>query len=99
MRSSFISAALLAFASTVFATNPTPGFDPITLPIQDQNVPAGQPFDIVWSPSAGYTGTITIQLLQGATISSLSVGSVIASEKNITSWRDRSLTDMSSWCR
>jgi len=81
MRSSFISAAVLAFASTIFATNPTPGFDPITLPFQDQNVPAGQPFDIVWSPSKDYTGTVTIQLLQGATIGTLSAGAIIKGEK------------------
>jgi hypothetical protein len=80
MRSSFVSAAILAFASVVFATNPTPGFDPITAPFQDQNVPAGQPFDIVWEPSKNYTGTVTIQLLQGATTSTLSAGDVIKGE-------------------
>jgi len=77
MRSSFISTAILAFASAVYATNPTPGFDPITSPIQDQNIAAGSSFDIVWDPSANYTGTVTIQLLQGATPSTLSTGDVI----------------------
>jgi Ser-Thr-rich glycosyl-phosphatidyl-inositol-anchored membrane family len=80
MRSTFISAAVLAFASAVFATNPTPGFDPITSPFQDENVPAGKPFEIVWEPSKSYTGTVTIQLLQGATISTLSAGDVIKGE-------------------
>lgn len=77
MRSSFVSAAVLAFASAVFATNPTPGFDPITSPFQDENVPAGKPFEIVWQPSKNYAGTVTIQLLQGATPSTLSAGDVI----------------------
>jgi hypothetical protein len=76
MRSSFISAAILAFASVVIA-DPTAGFDPITAPFQDQNVPAGAPFDIVWDPSKDYTGTVTIQLLQGSTPSTLSLGPVI----------------------
>ncbi|PMD25024.1 hypothetical protein NA56DRAFT_467149 [Hyaloscypha hepaticicola] len=76
MRSSFISAAILAFASAVIA-DPTAGFDPITAPFQDQNIPAGAPFDIVWDPSKDYTGTVTIQLLQGATPSTLSMGAVI----------------------
>ncbi|KAE9381577.1 hypothetical protein N431DRAFT_490919 [Stipitochalara longipes BDJ] len=77
MHSSFISAAILAFASTVFASNPTSGFDAITLPFQGQNVPAGQPFDIVWAPSKDYSGTVTIQLLQGATPGTLSAGVII----------------------
>lgn len=80
MRSSFISAAVLAFASAVFATSPTPGFDPITSPYPDENVPAGKPFDIVWEPSKDYTGKVTIQLLQGATINTLSTGDVIKGE-------------------
>ena len=77
MRSSFISAAVVAFASAVAATSPTSGFNPITVPFPDENVPAGKPFDIVWEPSKDYTGTVTIQLLQGATISALSTGDVI----------------------
>jgi hypothetical protein len=77
MRSSFISAAILAYASAVYAADPTPGFDVITQPIQDANVPAGSSFDIVWDPSANYVGTVTIQLLQGATPSTLSTGVVI----------------------
>jgi len=77
MRPSFVSAAILAFASAVYATDPTAGFDVITQPIQDANVPAGSSFDIVWDPSANYTGTVTIQLLQGATPSTLSAGDVI----------------------
>lgn len=33
--------------------------------------------DIVWDPSANYSGTVTIQLLQGASPSTLSTGDVI----------------------
>lgn len=77
MRSSFVSAAVLAFASAVFATDPTPGFDSITSPFQDENIPAGKPFEIVWQPSNNYAGTVTIQLLQGATPSTLSAADVI----------------------
>ncbi len=80
MRSSSISVAILAFASSVLATSPTPGFDPITLPFPDENVPAGKPFDIVWEPSKNYTGTVTLQLLQGSTINTLSAGDVIKGE-------------------
>jgi hypothetical protein len=80
MRSSFVSAAVLAFASAVFATGPTAGFNPITSPFQDENVPAGKPFEIVWEPSKNYAGTVTIQLLQGATPSTLSAADVIKGE-------------------
>lgn len=75
MRSSFVSAAVLAFASMVYAQ--TPGFNPISSPYQDESIAAGQPFDIVWEPSKNYTGTVTIQLLQGATPSTLSTGDVV----------------------
>ena len=78
MRSSFISAAVLAFASVVCAQ--TANFDAITSPYQDQNVAAGEPFDIVWEASKNYTGTVTIQLLEGATPSTLSKGDVIKGE-------------------
>jgi hypothetical protein len=76
MRYSFISAAILALSSSVFAQ--TTGFDPISSPTQDQNVPAGTSLDILWQPSTTYTGTITITLLEGATPSTLALGAVIA---------------------
>jgi hypothetical protein len=76
MQYSFLSAAILALVSSVAAQ--TSGFDAITSPTQDQNIPAGSSFDIVWQ-SGTVTGDITITLLQGATPSTLELGPVIAS--------------------
>jgi hypothetical protein len=75
MRYSFISAAILALTSSVFAQ--TEGFDVITSPIKDQQVPAGEPFEIVWQPGTYTKGTATITLLQGATPETLQDGQVI----------------------
>jgi hypothetical protein len=74
MRFSTIS-AVLAFAASTYAQ--TAGFDPITAPTQDQNVAAGSTLDIVWEPSANYTGTVSITLLEGATPSTLTLGNVV----------------------
>ncbi|KAE8447490.1 hypothetical protein EG329_010763 [Mollisiaceae sp. DMI_Dod_QoI] len=74
MRFSTIS-AILAFAASTYAQ--TAGFDAITAPTQDQNVAAGSTLDIIWEPSANYTGTVTITLLEGATPSTLEKGPVI----------------------
>jgi len=76
MRYSFISAAILALSSSILAQ--TSGFDAISSPTLDQNVPAGTSLDIVWQPSTDYTGTITITLLEGATPNTLSLGAVVA---------------------
>jgi hypothetical protein len=76
MRYSFISAAILALSSSILAQ--TSGFDAISSPTLDQNVPAGTSLDIVWQPSTSYTGTITITLLEGATPNTLSLGAVVA---------------------
>jgi hypothetical protein len=76
MRYSFISAAFLALISSAAAQ--TNGFDAITSPTQDQNLAAGQSFDIVWQPGTE-TGDITITLLQGATPQTLEAGPVVAS--------------------
>src|ERR1700709_1236210 len=54
MRYSFVSAAVLALASSVFGQG---FFDSITSPTRDQVLPLGQPFDIIWAPE-GVTGTI-----------------------------------------
>jgi hypothetical protein len=75
MRYSFISAAILALSSSVFAQ--TSGFDAISSPTSNQNVPAGTSLDIVWQPSTNYTGTVTITLLEGSTPSTLVIGPVI----------------------
>ncbi|KAH9219018.1 Ser-Thr-rich glycosyl-phosphatidyl-inositol-anchored membrane family-domain-containing protein [Leptodontidium sp. 2 PMI_412] len=76
MQYSFVAAAVLAFTSSVFAQ--TAGFAVMTVPSQDQNVEAGSTLDITWAPSTTNTGAITIQLLQGASPSTLEIGETIA---------------------
>ena len=75
MQYSFLSAAILALVSSVVAQ--TAGFDAMTSPTQDQQIPAGSSFDILWQPGT-VTDAITITLLQGATAGTLQPGPVIA---------------------
>ncbi len=79
MRFTISTAALVPFASSVLAQT-TPRFDVISKPTKDENVPAGSTYDIVWAPSAGYTGTVTISLLGGADAGSLQPVETIKSE-------------------
>jgi len=73
MRFSFLS--LLALATPFF---PQPfAFDTITQPLEDATFAVGSPLDIVWE-AGSVTGTITINLLQGATNTTLSLGQVVA---------------------
>lgn len=72
MRFSFVSAAVVALSSSAFAQY----FDAITSPTQDQVLPAGVPFKIIWAPE-GVTGTISITLLQGQTNITLAPSTVI----------------------
>ncbi|KAK0118941.1 hypothetical protein ONS95_007810 [Cadophora gregata] len=76
MQYSFVAAAVLAFTSSVFAQ--TAGFAALTVPTQDQNVEAGSVLDITWQPSTEHPGPITIQLLQGASPSTLEIGATVA---------------------
>ncbi|KAK6081821.1 hypothetical protein SCUP234_04596 [Seiridium cupressi] len=65
-----ISAALLAFAATAFAQ--TDGFDAMTAPLKDEEVPAGTTYSIKWQPTDAYDGsTVTLSLLGGDTASTL----------------------------
>jgi len=89
MRWSAISLTFLGLQCFVNAQ--TANFDEITSPTQDQNVAAGSSLDIVWKPSEQYSGTVTIQLLQGATPSTLSKGGVVAGWWTIR--LDRFMTD------
>jgi hypothetical protein len=58
--------ALLALASTAFAQ--TADFDPVNSPSFNEVITAGKPFTIQWEAPAKYaTGTITIELIGGAT--------------------------------
>jgi hypothetical protein len=82
MRYSFVSAAILALVSSVFAQ--TANFDAITSPTQDQIVALGSPLDIVWEPG-NYTAsgvTVSITLLQGQTPSTLAEGPLVIGAKN-----------------
>lgn len=76
MQYSYVAAAILAFTSSVFAQ--TAGFAAISVPTQDQNVEAGSVLDITWQPSTEHTGPITIELLQGASPSTLEIGATVA---------------------
>lgn len=87
MRYSFVSAAILAISSSVFAADATLYFDTITVPANLQVVPVGSTLDITWDPTTAEsinTDTVTINLLQGATQSTLQYASspVASSIKN-----------------
>jgi hypothetical protein len=60
MRYSLIAPAVLALVSAVAGDF----FDAIQTPDQDQTLPAGKPFDLVWNPN-GVTGKATITLNEG----------------------------------
>lgn len=80
MRYSLLSAAVLAFTSSVFAQDSTPFFDEFTAPTEGQQLVAGKSFDITWLPGTEpeyLSGTATIVLLQGSTTKDLQVGPVI----------------------
>lgn len=72
-----VSAAILAFAATAFAQSTTPGFDAISAPVTDENVPAGADYTIVWAPTSFTDETVTLSLLGGASPSTLDILSVI----------------------
>lgn len=69
-------AAFVALLGTTFAQ--TDGFDSITVPAKDQALKAGETLDITWEYNAAYEGTVTLELLQGATPSTLEIGETIA---------------------
>jgi len=77
MRHSFLH-AILAIVSAVHAQNPTPWFDAISSPTQDQNVTAGSLLDIIWEVPGNITGTVNITLFQGPAPNGLTLGPVIA---------------------
>jgi hypothetical protein len=75
---SFVTA--LALAACALAQNPTEGFDAITKPTKNENVPAGSTYKITWDLDAKHPGPITIALLGGATAGTLNVVDTIACE-------------------
>lgn len=70
--------AFLAFVSAVAAQ--TSGFDAVTTPAKDEVVPACSNYVIKWDYTSTYDKTVTLQLLQGATSTTLQLGAVIASK-------------------
>lgn len=71
-----VSAAFLAFVASAFAQ--TDGFDALTTPIKDENLPAGKAYDVNWQPGTYTTGTVSLSLLGGATPATLQVLGSIA---------------------
>lgn len=76
MRVTVSAATLLAWVSAVMAQ--TSGFDAVLTPTKDEVVPAGSTYTITWDYSSTYAGTISIQILEGATSTTLQLGDVIA---------------------
>lgn len=72
------AATLLAMISAAQAQ--TPGFDAITTPAKDEAVSACADYTINWEYTDAYPGTVSIQLLQGATPTTLQLGPVLASK-------------------
>ncbi|KAL2270956.1 hypothetical protein VTJ83DRAFT_327 [Remersonia thermophila] len=72
----FSIASVVAFAAATLAQ--TTGFHPITKPVQGEEVQAGSTYEIVWLPDNTHPGEITIELLGGATPSTLNIVGTIA---------------------
>lgn len=78
MHTTISAASLLALVSAVAAQ--TAGFDAITTPAKDEAVAACSSYVINWDYVSTYAGTVSIQLLEGATSTTLQLGPVIASK-------------------
>lgn len=78
MRVIISGATLLAWVSAVMAQ--TAGFDAVLTPAKDEVVTAGSTYTITWDYSSTYAGTVSIQLLEGTTSTTLQLGDVIASK-------------------
>ncbi|KAJ4387649.1 hypothetical protein N0V93_008246 [Gnomoniopsis smithogilvyi] len=77
MQFTISAATLLALVSAASAQ--TAGFDAITAPAKAEVVPACSNYKLTWDYVSTYAGTVSIQLLQGATSTTLQLGPVIAS--------------------
>lgn len=77
MQFTISAATLLAIVSAANAQ--TAGFDAITAPAKDEVVPACSSYKLTWDYVSTYAGTVSIQLLEGATPTTLQLGPVIAS--------------------
>lgn len=78
----FSAATVLAFASAVLAQlDPTAGFDVVSKPTDQEKIPAGKAYEIVWAPSAEYSGkTVSIVLIGGPSQPKQDVLETIASK-------------------
>lgn len=85
MYATMSTAAFLALVSAVSAQ--TAGFDPITKPAKDEAVSACSTYTVTWDYTSAYPGTVSIQLLEGATSTTLQLGAVIASKMTHSSWK------------
>lgn len=93
MRFTLSVPAFLALASTAFAQ--TPDFDPVNSPSNNQVITAGQPFTIQWEAPAKYAaGTISIELIGGATQGTQVPLSTIASKLTCTRKRNDLATNL-----
>lgn len=83
MRYSFISAAILAFASAVHAQT-APGFDVMSVPTKTlQTVTAGDSYTIKWDTNSTYAdGTVSIKLLEGADAGTLNLAADFITSKS-----------------
>lgn len=77
MQYTISAATFLALVSAARAQ--TAGFDAITAPAKAEVVPACSNYVLTWDYVSTYAGTVTIQLLEGATSTTLQLGPVIAS--------------------
>lgn len=79
----FSVAAVLAFAASAFAQ--TPDFDPVYTPKKDETVTAGSSFTLTWDAPPKYAdGTISIELIGGATQNTQQPIAKIACESSTT---------------
>lgn len=83
MQFTISAATLLALVSAASAQ--TAGFDAITAPAKAEVVPACSSYKLTWDYVSTYAGTVTIQLLEGATSTTLQLGPVIASTYSLSS--------------
>ena len=63
----FSITAVLAFAASALAQDPTPDFDPIYTPTSGENIAAGSAFKITWDPKDYTSHIVSLQLIGGAT--------------------------------
>lgn len=83
MRFTLSVPAFLALVSSTFAQ--TADFDPVTAPSSNQIINAGAPFTIQWTAPAKYAaGTVSIELIGGATQGTQVPLSTIASKLTCT---------------